>query len=113
MNIPMNPNQGPIETTKDVLVKDLKVVVGDADALVREAASSAVDELSAARSRIEAGLSDAKSRAVRAQELMAEKARGAAGAACSYVSDNPWKVVGMAAVAGLVIGVTLSRRESE
>ena len=119
MSSPMNPvnpvksTQESGETRKDVFVKDLKAVVGDADALVKEAASTAVEELSLARNRIESGLSDAKFRAIKAREQVVERARGAAEATCAYVSDNPWKIVGMAALAGLVIGISLSRREGE
>jgi ElaB/YqjD/DUF883 family membrane-anchored ribosome-binding protein len=31
----------------------------------------------------------------------------------SYVRDNPWQVVGIAAVVGVVLGVMMSRRSSD
>lgn len=113
MNIPMTPNQETVETRKDVFVKDLKTVVGDAGGLAKETASAAVEELSQARTRLESGLSEMKDRAVRARDQAAERARGAADATCTYVSENPWKVVAVAALAGLVIGISLSRREGD
>lgn len=111
MNIPVKPNQDLADAARDTFAKDLKAVAGDAAALAKDGASVAAEELSLAGSRIESALSDAKSRAIKARDLVAERARGAAEVTCSYVSENPWKVVGIAALAGLVVGISLGRRE--
>lgn len=110
MNTELNASHGTVEGKKEKLVKDLKGVVGDADDLMREVASSTAGELAAARTKIEGKLDEAKSRLGDARIAVTEKARVAADATNEYVRENPWKILGVAAAAGLVIGFLLSRR---
>lgn len=98
-----------LEGSKDVLVKDLKRVVGDADRLLNQMANSTSEEFSAARSKIESTLSDARSLLHDARIAVSEKAGYAADATQKYVSENPWKTVGAIAAVGLIIGI-LNRR---
>jgi ElaB/YqjD/DUF883 family membrane-anchored ribosome-binding protein len=44
------------------------------------------------------------------QTQMTERARQAAGMTDEYVRMNPWKSLGVAAAAGLLVGILLSRR---
>lgn len=110
MNTELNASHGTVEGKKEKLVKDIKGVVGDADDLMREVASSTAGELAAARTKIEGKLDEAKSRLGDARIAVTEKARVAADATNEYVRENPWKILGVAAAAGLVIGFLLSRR---
>ena len=45
-----------------------------------------------------------------AERAALEQAKKAAKVTDEYVQDNPWRAVGIAAVAGLVLGVLISRR---
>ncbi|HWR20558.1 MAG TPA: DUF883 family protein [Verrucomicrobiae bacterium] len=110
MNTEIIAGHGTVEARKEVLVKDLKSVVGDADALLKEVASSTAEGFSAARTNVERRLGEAKSRLVYARLAVTEKARHAAGATNEYVKENPWRVLGVAAASGLIIGFLLSRR---
>lgn len=103
-------SHGPFEGTREALVKDLKGVVGDADELLREVAHSTTEQLATARTRIEARLCEARSGLHDARLAVTQKARYAAGATDEYVRDNPWKLLAVAAAAGVVIGFFLSRR---
>jgi ElaB/YqjD/DUF883 family membrane-anchored ribosome-binding protein len=47
------------------------------------------------------------------QETVTNKTKAAAEATDAYVHENPWKVVGMAAGLGLIIGLILSRGGSD
>jgi len=47
------------------------------------------------------------------QETVSTKTKAAAEATDAYVHENPWKVVGMAAGLGLVIGLLLGRGSDE
>ena len=47
------------------------------------------------------------------QQTVSEKTKAAAEATDAYVHENPWKVVGMAAGLGLIIGLILSRGGSD
>lgn len=110
MNTELNANQGAFDGKKEALVKDLKNVVADADGLLKEVANSTVEEFAAARASVEARLSDARSRLHDARVNAAKKACEATEATQAYVRENPWKVVGVAALAGLVTAFLLSRR---
>ncbi len=98
------------EISKDKLMSDLKVVVNDTEELLKATANQTGDRVAAARIRVEESLRAAKAQLEDAQEAILEKTRAAAKATDSYVHDNPWKSMGIAAVAGVLLGVIISRR---
>jgi ElaB/YqjD/DUF883 family membrane-anchored ribosome-binding protein len=98
------------DVSKDKLVADMKVVIADAEELLKATASAAGDRVSAARTRMEDSLRTARVKLAEAQEVMVDKAKAAARATDDYVHANPWRSVGIAAGAGLVIGMLISRR---
>lgn len=102
--------QGTVEGSSQLLVKDLKVIAGDAGSLLKDVANSASEELSAARSAVEAKLGGAKTGLNDARIAVTRQVRGAAGATQEYVRANPWKSMGVAMVAGLVAAFLVSRR---
>ncbi len=106
----MNTQTARNDVTKEKLVADLKVVVADAEELLRATASQAGEKVSAARERIQASLAAAKVKLTEAERALLEKSKLAAKAADEYVRENPWQAVGIAAAAGLVLGVLISRR---
>jgi ElaB/YqjD/DUF883 family membrane-anchored ribosome-binding protein len=106
----MNTQTASNDVSKEKLVADLKVVVADAEELLRATASQAGEKVSAARERIQASLATAKVKLTDAERALLEKSKLAAKATDEYVRDNPWQAVGVAAVAGLVLGVLISRR---
>jgi ElaB/YqjD/DUF883 family membrane-anchored ribosome-binding protein len=106
----MNNQTASNDVSKEKLVADLKVVVADAEELLRATASQAGEKVSAARERIQASLATAKVKLTDAEHALLEKSKQAAKATDEYVRDNPWQAVGVAAVAGLVLGVLISRR---
>lgn len=99
------------EGAKDKLVQDIKGVVKDADYLLKDVAASTAAGFSAARAHIGTRLADARYRFDDARTVVADKAKFAADATHEYVQENPWKVLGLAAVVGLLIGVVISRRD--
>lgn len=110
MNTELNASDGTVEGKKERLVKDLKSVVTDADGLLKEVANSTAEEFAVARTKIEGKLGEARSRLDDARIAVTEKAKSAADATHEYVRENPWKALGVAAAAGLIIGFLLSRR---
>ncbi len=98
------------EVNKDKLVADLKVVVADAEELLRATASQAGEKVSAARERIQASLANAKVKLSEAERALLEKTKEAAKATDEYVRENPWQAVGIAAGAGFLLGLLISRR---
>jgi ElaB/YqjD/DUF883 family membrane-anchored ribosome-binding protein len=106
----MSAQSAANDVTKEKLVADLKVVVADAEELLRATASQAGEKVSAARERIQASLAAAKVKLSDAERALLEKTKEAAKATDEYVHDHPWQAVGIAAGAGLLLGILISRR---
>jgi ElaB/YqjD/DUF883 family membrane-anchored ribosome-binding protein len=98
------------DVNKEKLVADLKVVVADAEELLRATASQAGEKVVAARERIQASLATAKVKLGEAERALLEKTKQAAKATDEYVHENPWQAVGIAAAAGFLLGLLISRR---
>lgn len=110
MTTELTTNLGTIEGKKDVLVKDIKTVVGDTDALLRGIAGAATESYAATRARVGGKLDEARIGIDETRGRIVARARGYADTGQAYVKDNPWKVLGATAIVGLVIGVLLRRR---
>jgi len=102
--------QSASDVSKEKLVADLKVVVADAEELLRATASQAGEKVVAARERIQASLAAAKVKLSDAERALLEKTKETAKATDEFVHDHPWKAVGIAAGAGLLLGILISRR---
>ena len=96
--------------TKEKLAEDLKIVIADAEDLLRATASQAGDKVSAAREKIQDSLRHAKVKLAEVEDILIDKGKQAARATDEYVHDNPWRAVGIAAGVGLIIGMLISRR---
>lgn len=111
------PGQGPLEGRMDVPAPAAKKGNAGGDGAAKEAgasgasgATSTPEELSAARALIAERLRQTRSRLVEARAAVADKAKCTAQATDAYVKDHPWQVLGVAAAAGVLAGVLLSRR---
>ena len=104
-----NLTNNDVGVSKEKLMQDLRMVVADAEELLRATASQTGEKVSAARERIQGHLDAAKERLEDAEAMMIEKTKAAALATDEYVHDNPWRAVGIAAGVGLVVGMLISR----
>lgn len=95
---------------KEKLVADLKVVVADAEELLRATAGQAGEKVAAVRERLQDGLNSAKVSLAEAQAAVVDRAKEMGRCTDDYVHDNPWRSVGFAAGIGLVIGLLIGRR---
>ena len=102
----------PNDTTvsKDKLMQDLKIVISDAEELLRATASQAGEKAAAAREKVQDSLHRAKVKLAEVEDIMVYKGKQAARATDEYVHDNPWRAVGIAAGVGLIIGLLIGRR---
>lgn len=98
------------EVSRDKLVADLKTVVSDAEELLRATASQAGESASVARQRIQSSITAAKEQLSEAQGAMIAKGKEAVDATDELVHEHPWHAIGVAALAGVVVGIMLSRR---
>jgi ElaB/YqjD/DUF883 family membrane-anchored ribosome-binding protein len=97
------------EVSKDKLMQDLRVVVADAEELLRATAGQAGEKASAVRERIQENVAAVKVRLVSAEEDALESAREAAKVTDAYVHDNPWTAIGVAASVGVIVGMLIGR----
>lgn len=96
--------------SKEKLVQDVKVVIADAEELLRATASQAGEKAAVAREKIQDSLHRAKVKLAEVEEVVVDKTKQAARATDEYVHEHPWKAVGAAAGIGLIIGLLIGRR---
>jgi ElaB/YqjD/DUF883 family membrane-anchored ribosome-binding protein len=97
-------------TSSDRLMKDLRNVLEDAEALLNATAGQAGERIQHARARAEETVRAARERLSTTTEELSERAREAATETDRYVHDNPWQAVGIAAGVAFIIGLLVSRR---
>lgn len=96
--------------SKEQLIKDFKVVIADAEALIKATANQGGEAVVNLRAKAEESLAAAKVKLNEAQDALIEKGKVAAQATDNYVHEKPWHAVGIAAGVGLVIGLLIGRR---
>jgi ElaB/YqjD/DUF883 family membrane-anchored ribosome-binding protein len=96
--------------TRDKLVADLRLVVSDAEELLKLTAGQAGEKVAAIRDKMQRGLEQAKTKIVEIEGKAVEKTKAAARATDNYVHENPWKSVGVAAAVGFLVGLLVGRR---
>ncbi len=94
------------EVSAEKLAADLRLVISDAEALLRATVGQAGETAAAARAKMQESLESAKLKLGPLGEEVAEKAR----AADDYVRANPWQAVGIAVLAGIALGLLIGRR---
>lgn len=98
------------QVSKDKLIADFKVVIADAEEILRVTAGQAGEKVADLREKAQARLTTAKIKLAETEAILVDKAKAAGRAADDYVHDNPWRAVGIAAGVGLVIGLLIGRR---
>ena len=98
------------EVNKEKLVTDFRVVIADAEELLKATAGQAGEKMADLRAKLQDNLNRARHNLAEAQAAVAEKTRLVARATDDYVHDNPWRSIGIAAGVGLVIGLLIGRR---
>ena len=95
---------------KTRMAGDIKTVIADGEDLLKAAADVSGEGFAAARAKFEEKLGSARAHLAGAVQPAVDKAGRTAAAADGYVHDNPWTVIGVAAAAGILIGVLAARR---
>lgn len=104
-----NANASSVES-QEQLVSDIKSVISDAEEMLSATADQAGEKVNNLRARIQVRLHDAKLRLVDAEEALLAKTKAAARATDEYVHESPWTAIGVAAAAGVLLGLALGRR---
>lgn len=98
------------EVTREQLVSDFKVVIADAEALLKASANGGGEKVEELRSKAVESINAMKSKLSDAETRVIEKTKEAAKATDEYVHENPWSSIGVAAGVGLAIGFLLGKR---
>lgn len=93
------------------LVQDLRILVTDAEELVKATAAETGEHIRDARLRLQDRLHAARTRLADAERALVEKSKAAAQATDRFAHENPWKVAGIAAGVGLLLGLLIGRRD--
>jgi ElaB/YqjD/DUF883 family membrane-anchored ribosome-binding protein len=93
----------------DKLMADLRVLAADIEQLRRSVADQTGQRIAQVRARAEQSLKAAGVRVAELQDVALAKTRAAGQATDDYVRANPWQVVAVAAVAGVMLGLLLAR----
>jgi ElaB/YqjD/DUF883 family membrane-anchored ribosome-binding protein len=107
---PLSAEADPSDVTKEQLIRDFKVVVADAEALLKATAGQGGEAMSEARARVGESLAAAKAKLTEAEAALVARTKAAAKATDEYVHGHPWQAIGIAASVGLVIGLLIGRR---
>jgi ElaB/YqjD/DUF883 family membrane-anchored ribosome-binding protein len=95
---------------REQLAADMKSIIADAEELLKATASATGERILAARARAEETLKSARERLANSDDAVLNQMKDVAKTADDYVREHPWGAVGIAAVAGLLLGVLISRR---
>ena len=97
-------------SSKEKLVSDMKIVMSNAEEILRATTDIPENGIGELRERIADRLHDAKMRIASAEEVLFVRTKAAARATDDYVNENPWFAAGIAAGVGLLLGVIIGRR---
>ena len=95
---------------RERLAQSLKHMVAEADHLLAKAERTGSEQFVAAREKFEVQLRHAKDELRRLEQSALDNAKRAARATDHAVHDHPYAAMGIAAGAGLLIGMLISRR---
>jgi len=90
--------------------QEVSNLMADVQDLLGRLAHVADPDVIRVRAKVASALSTAKATIARGSERVQRQAKDAINAGDSYVHDQPWQAIGIAAAAGLVVGFLISRR---
>jgi ElaB/YqjD/DUF883 family membrane-anchored ribosome-binding protein len=98
------------EAVRDKLVDDFAAVLGEAEEMLKRAATETGEKARDLRTQVETKLLQAKLRYQEIEGQALDQAKAAARATDDYVHDHPWQSIGIAAAIGVCLGLLLNRR---
>lgn len=98
------------QLNKSQLINEFKVVVADAEALLKATANTGGEKLAEVRAKAQESLNIAKAVMNDAQAAVLVRTKAAAKVTDVYVHENPWRAIGFAASVGVAVGLLIGRR---
>jgi len=110
MDTTTTPSTSSDTSTRERLTNSLQQMVDEADHLLKNAQRTGSEQFNSARDKFEQQLRHAKDELRRLEEAAVDNAKRAARATDHAVHEHPYTAMGIAAGAGLLIGMLISRR---
>lgn len=95
---------------RDRLMGDLKMVIRDAEDLLKNTGQQTGEGFKAAKAKFETTLHTAKTEMSKLEESLVTKTKDAVRATDEYVTGHPWQAVGISACVGVICGMLIARR---
>ena len=99
-----------MELSRESLLDDFSAMLTEAEELLRRAGNETGERAKDLRAQVEAKLLAAKLKLQELEGDAMDHAKAAARVTDDYVHDNPWGAIGVAAVAGFLVGLMINRR---
>jgi ElaB/YqjD/DUF883 family membrane-anchored ribosome-binding protein len=106
----MKQSMVEFKRTQGQVADDVNALVADSGELLKAAAAVSGDGLARARGEFEEKLGRAKASLTDASRAAVGTAREGAAAVNNYAHGSPWTMIGIAAAAGVLIGIVAARR---
>lgn len=98
------------EKTQQALIDELKKAVSEAETMLKDVADKGETEVELIQDKVNAILQKATASFNDFEQNVRAQSREAVEKTDTYVRDNPWQAIGVAGVAGLLLGVIIGRR---
>jgi len=105
----MNAINDSIDTGQEQLIADFKVVMDDAEALLKATAHQGDARIEALRAKATESMRKVGAQITASQAKLVANSKKAAVATDAYIHENPWAALGVAGGIGLVLGLLLRR----
>lgn len=94
----------------DSVVNDFSNLLSEADSLLKRAGTETGEQARVLQAQVEDKLLSAKLRLQEIEGRAIDSAKAMSAATDTYVHENPWQAVGIAAAVGFLAGILVTRR---
>ncbi len=98
-----------MSTQSENLAADVRILIQDAEELVKATAAETGDKVVEMRRRMQQTVDNVKPTIEKLESSVIEKVKPAMSATDQYVQAHPWRAIGASAFVGLIIGLLANR----
>jgi ElaB/YqjD/DUF883 family membrane-anchored ribosome-binding protein len=99
--------QAGAESYKDRMLAELKTIVGDAQRLLNQAADTSSEGFATVRTQFDRQMGRTRDQLDKASKAISRNAQRSTAVARGYVREKPLRSVGVAAAAGVIVGLLI------
>jgi ElaB/YqjD/DUF883 family membrane-anchored ribosome-binding protein len=106
----INGNESVVSDVKATPASEVQNLVADVEDLLKKVTNTSDADVAKLRARVQERIGSIKDSLAASSQRLTRTARAAASSTDDYVRESPWQAVGIAALAGALVGYLLSRR---